>query len=202
MYITITEHISINRKEHLVRVDGKETRLTGLEFGLLDYLCSRPNRICSRDELINEVWGNRFQYDPGTIDVHLNALRRKLGFSKTRPIETLRGIGLVFRAEQQRAHYTIDLQRFAAEWLLSHEVEISSHGLASSVHLTPFVNELTIEPGALKKMLDAVLETLLPSAQPGHLRLNSKLTMQYFILSLEINGTANELKIPIERNEL
>ena len=197
MNISITEHISINREERTVRIDGQTFRLTGLEFGLLDYLASRPNRICSKQELIDGVWGSRFQYDPGTIDVHLNALRHKLGFSKTRPIETIRGVGLVFRVEEKVAHYTIDLQSFANEWLRSHEVELQARGLTPSLHLTPFVNELTIAPKALRHLLDAVLAALLPSAKPGHLRLTSKLTMQYFVLSIDINGTSNELKIPI-----
>ena len=197
MFISIDEHIRIDREQRVVRIDEQEMRLTALEFGLLDYLVSHPNRICSRDELIDHVWGNKFQYDPGTIDVHLNALRRKLGFSKTRPIETIRGAGLVYRIEEQVAHYTIDLQTFAGEWIRTHEVELQTHGLIPSLHLTPFVNEITIDPRALSNMLDAVLAALLPSAQPGHLKLSSKLTMQFFVLALEINGTTNELKIPI-----
>lgn len=197
MFISIDEHIRIDREQRVVRIDEQEVRLTVLEFGLLDYLVSHPNRICSRDELIDHVWGNKFQYDPGTIDVHLNALRRKLGFSKTRPIETIRGAGLVYRIEEQVAHYTIDLQAFAGEWIRTHEVELQTHGLIPSLHLTPFVNEITINPRALSNMLDAVLAALLPSAQPGHLKLSSKLTMQFFVLALEINSTTNELKIPI-----
>ncbi len=189
--------MELDRERKSVRMNGREVHLTGLEFGLLDYLASHPNRICSREELIDAVWGPRFQYDTGTIDVHLNAIRRKLGLSKTRPIETIRGIGIVFRIEQTVAHYTIDLQSFAVEWLRTHEVELQSHGLVASIQLTPFVNEITIEPQALRHMLDAILAALLPSARPGKLRLSSKLTMQYFILALDINGTNNELKIPI-----
>lgn len=197
MYISITEHISLDREQRIVRLDEQEIRLTGLEFGLLDYLTSHPNRICSRDELIDHVWGNKFQYDPGTIDVHLNALRRKLGFSKNRPIETIRGVGLVFRIEERLPHYTIDLQSFAGNWIWKHKVELDARGLIPSMHLTPFVNEITIEPEALGNMLDAVLAALLPAAQPGHLKLSSKLTMQFFSLVLDINGTTNELRIPI-----
>ena len=198
MNISITEHISLNREERLVCVDEKEVQLTVLEFGLLDYLCKHPNRICSREELIDNVWGNRFQYDSGTIDVHLNALRRKLGFSKDRPIETIRGAGLVFRIEHPQTRYTIDLHSFVRDWLQSHEPELQAHGLTPSMHLTPFVNEITIEPTALRRMLDAILAALLPSAQPGYLKLNSKLTMQFFILTLDINGTSNELRIMVK----
>ena len=171
--------------------------LTGLEFGLLEYLATHPNKICSKEELIDHVWGNRFQYDMGTIDVHLNAIRRKTGWSKNRPIETLRGLGLVFRTEEKPVVYTIDLQSFAAQWVQRHAVELAGKSIIPSVHLTPFVNDLSIAPEALSGLLDAVLAALLPNAQPGLLKLTSKLTIQHFVLSIDLNGTINELKIPI-----
>ncbi len=197
MYTTITNHIELDRDQRSVRKDGQEIHLTGLEYGLLEYLSAHPNRICKRQMLLDHVWGDRFQYDTGTIDVHLNALRRKLGWTKKEPIETIRGVGFVFHVEQKVTHYTIDLQEFLTEWLRSRETEISAKGLVSQLHLTPFVNEITIEPKALRQMLDSVLTALLPSAQPGVIRLSSKLTMQHFILSLDLNGTINELRIPI-----
>ena len=197
MYTTITNNIELDREQRSVRRDGEEIHLTGYEYGLLDYLSARPNRICTRQMLLDHVWGDRFQYDTGTIDVHLNALRRKLGWGKKEPIETIRGVGFVFHVEQKITHYTIDLQAFLTDWLRSRETEISAKGLVAQIHLTPFVNEITIEPKALQQMLDSVLTALLPSAQPGVLRLSSKLTMQHFILSLDLNGTINELRIPI-----
>ena len=197
MFTTITEHISIDREQRSVRRDGQAVHLTGLEYGLLDFLSAHPNRICTRQILLDHVWGDRFQYDTGTIDVHLNALRRKLGWTNKEPIETIRGIGFIFHVEQKATHYTIDLQAFLSEWLRSRETEIRAKGLVAQLHLTPFVNEMTIEPQALRQMLNSILTALLPSAQPGVLRLSSKLTMQHFILSLDLNGTVNELRIPI-----
>ena len=197
MYITITDHIELDREQRSVRKDGQEIHLTGYEYGLLDFLSAHPNKICTRQMVLDHVWGDRFQYDTGTIDVHLNALRRKLGWTKKEPIETIRGLGFIFHIEQKVTHYTIDLQAFLMEWLRSRETEISAKGLVAQIHLTPFVNEITIEPKALQQMLDSILTALLPSAQPGVLRLSSKLTMQHFILSLDLNGTINELRIPI-----
>jgi DNA-binding winged helix-turn-helix (wHTH) protein len=197
MYISITNHIELDREQRSVRKDGQEIHLTGLEYGLLEFFSAHPNRICTRQMVLDHVWGDRFQYDTGTIDVHLNALRRKLGWTKKEPIETIRGIGFVFHIEQRITHYTIDLQAFLTDWLRSREPDILAKGLAAQLHLTPFVNEITIEPTALRRMLDSILTALLPSAQPGVLRLNSKLTMQHFILSLDLNGTVNELRIPI-----
>lgn len=197
MYLTITNHIEIDREQRSVRKDGREIHLTGLEYGLLEFLSAHPNKICTRQMLLDHVWGDRFQYDTGTIDVHLNALRRKLGWGNKEPIETIRGIGFIFHVEQKVTHYTIDLQTFLTDWLRSHETEISAKGLVPQFYLTPFVNEITIEPNALRQLLDSVLNALLPSAQPGTLRLTSQLTMKNFILCLDVNGTVNELRIPI-----
>ncbi len=197
MFVSITDHIALDRERRIVRVEEKEISLTGLEFGLLEYLATHPDKIYSKDELIDHVWGNRFQYDTGTINVHLNAIRRKTGWSKSRPIETLRGIGLVFRTEERHVVYTIDLQSFATRWVQRHEVELASRSIVPHIHLTPFVNDLSIAPNALEGLLDAVLTALLPNAQPGVLKLSSKLTLQYFVLSIDLNGTINELRIPI-----
>ena len=197
MYSLIFDHIEMDRERRSVRKDGQPVHLTGLEYGLLDYLSAHANRVCTRQELLDHVWGPRFQYDPGTIDVHLNALRRKLGWSKNRPIETIRGVGLIFRIERTVTRYTIDLHAFLNEWLRTHEVEITSAGLVAELHLTPFVNELTIEPDALRRMLDGIMAALLPNTQPGILRISTKLTMRQFLLSLDINGTVSELRIPI-----
>ena len=197
MYTTITNHIELDRDQRSVRKDGQAVHLTGLEYGLLDYLSARPNRICTRQMLLDHVWGDRFQYDTGTIDVHLNALRRKLGWTNKEPIETIRGVGFIFHIEQKATHYTIDLQAFLMEWLRSRETEINAKGLVAQIHLTPFVNEITIEPKALQQLLDSILTAFLPSAQPGVLRLSSKLTMKNFILCLDVNGTVNELRIPL-----
>ncbi|MBO7499444.1 MAG: winged helix-turn-helix transcriptional regulator [Bacteroidaceae bacterium] len=197
MNIPIAHDIEIDREARRVLKGGRDVQLTGLEFGLLDYLASHPNKVCTRDDILDHVWGSRFRYDSGTIDVHLSALRRKLGWSSKRPIETIRGLGLIFRHEWKTLHYTIDLQMFLTSWLYSHEVEIVSAGLVAQLHLTPFVNELTIEPEALRQMLDSFLTALLPGAQPGVLRVSSRLTIHCFFLSIDINGTVCELRIPI-----
>jgi len=197
MFTHLTDHMEIDREQRIVRKDGQTVHLTGLEYGLLDYLSAHANRLCTRQELLDHVWGPRFQYDPGTIDVHLSALRRKMGWTRSRPVETIRGVGLIFRIEQSITHYTIDLQTFLTDWLRTHEVEITSAGLVAQLHLTPFVNELTIEPEALHRMLDGVLTALLPTVQPGVLKITTRLTMHLFSLSLDFNGTVSELRIPI-----
>ena len=182
-----------------MRNNGQEIHLTGLECGLLDYLSAHANRICPRWEILDHVWGTRFQYDTGTIDVHLNALRRKLGWSAKEPIETLRGIGFILHTERPSEEVS-PLTKLAYDWLRAHENELKAHGLTVQLQLTPWVNTLTIHPDSLRKWLDASLETLLPSAQTGSLCLSSRLTMHHFSLALDINGTVTELRIPILRN--
>ena len=200
MYIPVGNHIELDRELRSVRKDGQEVKLTGLEYGLLAYLTQHADRICSRTEILENVWGEAFQYDTGTIDVHLNALRRKLGFSKTAPVETIRGVGLIYRSQRSTTAYTIDLQSFVIRWLHSHEAQINARGLTPSLHLTPFVNEITMPPQVLQQMLDANLAALLSTARPGILRIHSKLNMTHFIFSLDINGTVSELRIPINRD--
>ena len=198
MYITIIDHIEIDREHRSVRKDGQEIHLTGLEYSLLDYLSAHANRICPRGEILDHVWGTRFQYDTGTIDVHLNALRRKLGWSTKQPIEAVRGIGLILHTERPSEDVS-PLSLLAYDWLRAHENELKSHGLSVQLQLTPWVNTLTMNPDSLRKWLDASLEMLLPNAQAGTLCLSSRLTVQHFALTLDINGTITELRIPILR---
>ena len=199
MYSPISEHIELDREKRSVRKNGQEIHLTGLEFGLLDYLSAHANHICPRGEILDHVWGTRFQYDTGTIDVHLNALRRKLGWSSKEPIEAVRGIGLILHTERSSEDMS-PLSILAYDWLRTHENELIAHGLTVQMRLTPWVNTLTIHPDSLRKWLDASLETLLPTAQAGVLCLSSRLTMHHFSLALDINGTITELRIPILRN--
>ncbi len=217
MFIPLTEHIELERERRSVRKDGVEIRLTGLEFGLLDYLTKHADQICSRTDILNAVWGNAFKYDTGTIDVHLNALRRKLGFTKTYPIETIRGVGLRFKlpTTNDQRQTTNDIQTFIINWLQSHEAEIKAYNLVPTLHLTPFVNEITIAPEVLQKMLDSILAALLSSLTPHNpqplnsqssspsqvdrlgLIITSKLHLQHFLFSIEINGIVSELRIPL-----
>lgn len=190
-------NIELNSATHCVLRDGKPVSLTPLEYALLAYLMQHPNRLCSRNELLDKVWGQRFQYDTGTIDVHLNALRRKLGCSRKRPIETVRGVGLILHTAEAPQPHSLTIRPFISEWLQSHQGEFESKGLVPSMHLDPFVSEMTMSSETLRTMLDGILAALLPSAQPGTIRVSSRLSVTHFSLTLAINGTSNELRIPI-----
>lgn len=74
-------------------VDSREVRLTSREFKLLAHLMRRRGHVCSREELLHDVWG--MDFDPGTnvVDACVRRLRRKLGGP---PIETIRSVGYSF----------------------------------------------------------------------------------------------------------
>jgi DNA-binding response OmpR family regulator len=83
-----------------VRRDGKPIPLTAKEFELLWFLASHPNRVFSRDQLMNGVWGYAAALDTGTVTVHVRRLREKLEADPSRPelVETVWGVGYRLRA--------------------------------------------------------------------------------------------------------
>ncbi|MGJ3648249.1 response regulator transcription factor [Sphingomonas sp. GlSt437] len=82
-------------------VDGVEIELQPRELQLLDYLARRPDRPVTRAMIFEEVWGYRYDARTNVIDVHITRLRRKIERADTPPlIETLRGIGYVYRGAQ------------------------------------------------------------------------------------------------------
>jgi DNA-binding response OmpR family regulator len=74
-----------------VRVAGEPVELTGIEFDLLAILLGNPDRVLTRELLLDRVWGLAFPGGTRTVDVHVASLRRKLG----RPdiVRTVRGAG-------------------------------------------------------------------------------------------------------------
>ncbi len=85
----------IDLERHLVTVDGKPIDLTLTEFGILQYLAARPGFVRTRDQIISAVHGKSTVLSSRTVDVHITALRKKLG-SLSECIETVRGVGYRF----------------------------------------------------------------------------------------------------------
>ena len=189
--------ITLDSNNQTAHYRGKNVKLTRLEFALLQYLICNANRICPRDEILDTVWGMRFQYDTGTIDVHLNAIRRKLGLSLRDPIETFRGRGICYHSGNKQGDYTFNIQELIVEWLYAHEADLREKALVPQLHLDPFVSDIREHPDTFRRMLDAILQMLLPTAQPGYLRISTVLSISHFTFKIDINGTINELKIPI-----
>ena len=94
-HLTI-EGIEINRAHHRVLVNGGELTLTPTEFRMLWTLSQQPGRTYSRNELLDCCRGEDANSMERTIDVHVRALRRKLG-DRADVIETIRGVGYRFK---------------------------------------------------------------------------------------------------------
>jgi len=84
--------IQIDLRAHRVTVDGNEVQLTAKEFDLLTLLARDAGAVVDRERILREVWQTTWYGSAKTIDVHVAALRRKLGDASL--IETVRGIGL------------------------------------------------------------------------------------------------------------
>jgi DNA-binding response OmpR family regulator len=74
---------------------GAEVRLTRKEFALLSALARRPGRVATRQQLLDDVWGQQYYGDTRTLDVHIRRLRSKLGACGD-SIETVVGVGYRF----------------------------------------------------------------------------------------------------------
>ena len=88
--------IVLNLNTFQVFVEGKEVSLTQREYELLKYLVENKGKVCTRTEIIEDVWDIHFEYDTGVIDVFMNAIRKKLNLSKDEElIKTIRGVGYI-----------------------------------------------------------------------------------------------------------
>ncbi len=80
-------------------VDGKKVDTPPKEMELLYYLASSPNRVYTRNQLLDEVWGFDYFGDSRTVDVHVKRLREKLeGVSENWCLRTVWGVGYKFEA--------------------------------------------------------------------------------------------------------
>lgn len=78
--------------------EGKALPLSTLEFRLLYYIASRPNRVFSRDQLLDAVWGSDRFVTPRSVDVYVRRLREKMENDPENPVylKTVRGAGYIF----------------------------------------------------------------------------------------------------------
>lgn len=91
--------VVIDRRRHEVRVDGQAVDFTATQLRLLHFLASHPGRVFTRDHLISRVIGEDAVVIDRNIDVHVRAVRKKLG-SHRDLIETVRSVGYRFRDRQ------------------------------------------------------------------------------------------------------
>lgn len=88
--------IKIDIPQHRVLVNEAEVALTQREFELLMYLVKNKGKVCTRTQIIEDVWDIHFEYDTGVIDVFINAIRKKLNLKIEQDyIKTVRGVGYI-----------------------------------------------------------------------------------------------------------
>lgn len=89
-------NISIDKSKIQVFVSNNEVFLTQREFELLAYLLKNKGQVCTRTNIIEDVWDIHFEYDTGVIDVFMNSIRKKLNLTKDQDlIKTIRGVGYI-----------------------------------------------------------------------------------------------------------
>ncbi len=95
------DKLSVNMTRYELKVNGKSIDTPPKELELLYYLASNPNRVYTRDQLLDEVWGFEYYGDSRTIDVHIKRLREKLeGVSEKWSLKTVWGVGYKFEVEE------------------------------------------------------------------------------------------------------
>ena len=94
------ENLEISISEYTVEYCGKKLGLPPKELELLYFLASHPNKVFTREQLLQKVWEFDFYGDSRTIDVHIKRLREKLGDDHPWHIKTVWGVGYKFEVEE------------------------------------------------------------------------------------------------------
>ena len=95
------DKISINLTNYELKVDGIQVDTPPKELELLYHLASNPNRVFTRDQLLDEVWGFYYYGDSRTVDVHVKRLREKIdGGSPQWELKTVWGVGYTFEVKE------------------------------------------------------------------------------------------------------
>ena len=90
------DKLTVNMTKYELKVDGKVVETPPKELELLFHLASNPNRVYTRDQLLDEVWGFEYYGDSRTVDVHIKRLREKLNENHNWAITTVWGKGYKF----------------------------------------------------------------------------------------------------------
>lgn len=88
--------VTLKTDTHQVFNADGEVLLTQKEFALLEFLLKNKGSVCTRTDIIQQIWNIHFDYDTGVIDVFINGIRKKMGFTKDESyIKTIRGVGYI-----------------------------------------------------------------------------------------------------------
>ena len=95
-YMIKTPTITVDKSIHTIKLNDEVMELTHKEYQLLVYLIENQQRVISREELLNSIWGYDFIGESRALDVHIRALRKKLNDDGERYIKTIRSVGYRF----------------------------------------------------------------------------------------------------------
>jgi two-component system phosphate regulon response regulator PhoB len=96
------EGLTLDQAGHRVAADGKTVALGPTEYRLLAFLMTHPDRVYSRGQLLDRVWGGNVYVEERTVDVHIRRLRKSLEASGyDRFVQTVRGAGYRFSAQRE-----------------------------------------------------------------------------------------------------
>jgi two-component system response regulator RegX3 len=92
--------VQMDVERHIVTVNGNKVSMPLKEFELLELLLENVNRVLTRGQIIDRVWGSNYYGDTKTLDVHIKRIRSKIEDDPARPVHlmTVRGLGYKFEA--------------------------------------------------------------------------------------------------------
>lgn len=97
-FININDSVKVNLQKRIVLKDNVEIKLKPKEYDLLAFMVKNKNRVFSREEILDRVWGMEYEGELRTVDIHIRRLRAKLDSEEGQSIiETIFGVGYVMR---------------------------------------------------------------------------------------------------------
>lgn len=94
--VIVMPNLTIDMDEFVVNYHGKTLQLPPKELELLNHLATHPNRVYTREQLLDQIWGFDYYGDTRTVDVHIKRLREKFTEDDTWEIKTVWGVGYKF----------------------------------------------------------------------------------------------------------
>ncbi|MEY2625447.1 MAG: hypothetical protein RL412_1222 [Pseudomonadota bacterium] len=100
--VIVFEGLSLDPVAHRVTADSRPVTLGPTEYRMLEFFMSHPDRVYSREQLLDRIWGGNVYVEERTIDVHIRRLRKALEeFGYDRMVQTVRGAGYRFSTHSE-----------------------------------------------------------------------------------------------------
>ncbi len=97
--VLVCGNLKLYTDQHKVERDGQEVKLTLQEFKLLQLLMENKNKVMSRTQILDAVWGVNYDTNTNVVDVYISYLRNKIDAKEEKLIETIKGRGYIIKGE-------------------------------------------------------------------------------------------------------